>query len=385
MLVALTALVVLMGWQVRKLLQDPTIFPPDDFVEYWAAGKLNARGQNPYDPSLLHDLQKRETARQEDEAVMMWNPPWTLSFVMPFGLLPARDAQLLWLLMSLIACVASGDWLWRVHGGPARYRWVSWLLTLTFLPTVFALTAGQIPPLILLGITAFLAFQQKGWPWLAGAAGVLIAIKPHLMYLFWVALAVWGARRGWRVLAGGAVAGLVATAIPMLCNPQVLSQYREALTQRPPAQWKSPTLGSMLRESLGETAGYEAFVLQFLPVALGLGFLAWYAWRQRNREWDWTRETPLLLLASFVTASYGAWPYDALILLPAVMHVAAGIARDPTRKAVARGVLAFLAVNGPALALNVLGVTSNWFFWIGPLMLGLYLWLRPAETGSMRP
>ena len=41
-----TALVVCLGeigWKGSKLLSDPSVFPSDDFVEYWAAGSLKDR------------------------------------------------------------------------------------------------------------------------------------------------------------------------------------------------------------------------------------------------------------------------------------------------------------------------------------------------------
>src|SRR4051794_17668136 len=79
--------VVFVG-QVRRLLADPTIWPPDDFIEYWAAAKLTLDGNNPYDPAQLLPLQVAN-GRQTDEAVMMWNPPWSLTVVLPLGFFPA--------------------------------------------------------------------------------------------------------------------------------------------------------------------------------------------------------------------------------------------------------------------------------------------------------
>ena len=81
---------VLLAGQVRQLLADPTVWPPDDFVEYWAAGRLNAVGENPYDPSILHQCE-RLVSPHLTEAIMMWNPPWSLSIAMPFGFLPVHD------------------------------------------------------------------------------------------------------------------------------------------------------------------------------------------------------------------------------------------------------------------------------------------------------
>ena len=189
---------VLLVQQVGRLFADRSIMPPDDFVEYWAAGRLNARGENPYDAAKLLPLEKEagRTALSVDSAgnetaVMMWNPPWTLTVVMPLGLLDARLGQLLWLVLHLGVIVFCADWAWRYYQGPASYRWLAWALALTFVPTLIVLRAGQIGPLILLGIVGFLHFERKGRLFLAGAACVLIAVKPHLVFLFWIALGLW--------------------------------------------------------------------------------------------------------------------------------------------------------------------------------------------------
>src|ERR1700758_2168136 len=75
---------VLLVQQLGRLFADRSIMPPDDFVEYWAAGRLNAHGENPYDPAKLFPLEKgagRTTlpldSAGNETAVMMWNPPWT--------------------------------------------------------------------------------------------------------------------------------------------------------------------------------------------------------------------------------------------------------------------------------------------------------------------
>jgi hypothetical protein len=372
----LLACLGVIGWKGSHLLADPSVFPPDDFVEYWAAGHLNAFGQNPYDGSLLLPLE-REAGRDTDEPVMMWNPPWTLSLAMPIGLLKARAGQLLWLAVSLALVVGCADRLWVLYGGPAGRRWVAWALALTFLPTLFVLQAGQIGPFILLGITAFLVFERADRHWLAGAAGVLFAIKPHLVYLFWIAMAVWAIRRPvptrWKVVAGGVFAGFLATAIPMVYNSEVLGQYRDAMTHRTPEQWKSPTLGSLLREVFGA----ERFDLQFAPTLAGLAWLIAVGWRDRRREWNWAERMPMLLLVSFVTASYGAWPFDLVILLPAIIQVAAGIAATADRgRALIAGAV-YLAINAVALAMNLSHCTSETFVWMAPTLLAAYVLLRP--------
>ncbi|HEX3149936.1 MAG TPA: glycosyltransferase 87 family protein, partial [Gemmataceae bacterium] len=158
---ALMVCVGVIGWKGAQLVSDNSLFAPDDFVEYWAAGSLNANGLNPYDGALLLPLERR-AGRDTDEPVMMWNPPWTLSLAMPIGVLMPRVAQLLWLAVSLALVVLCADCLWSVYEGPSSRRWVAWLLALTFMPTLFVLHAGQIGPFILLGITGFLVAKCGG-------------------------------------------------------------------------------------------------------------------------------------------------------------------------------------------------------------------------------
>ena len=378
---ALAAALVVLVWHVGKLLEDPSIWPPDDFVEYYAAGRLNAHGLNPYDPELLLPLE-RAAGRDTDVAIMMWNPPWTLTVAMPFGLMPARVAQLLWLALHFAAVLFCADRLWKHYGGSPARRWVPFALTLTFLPTFFVLQSGQISVLMLLGCVGFLAFLKQGRPLLAGAATVLIAVKPHLFVLFWVAAGVWAVRRReWRFVLGGACAGALATLVPLACNPALLSQYWEAMTQRPPAQWVSPTIGTLLRLFCGQ----ELFRLQFVPLLAGVAWLGWYAARRRER-WDWSEQLPLLVLVSLVTAPYGAWPFDMVLLLLPALHLATRLSAAPDRVRVAGAIFAYLCIDLAALALNLLAITSFWFIWMAPSALAAYaLLIRPPAPPEPRP
>ncbi len=373
---------VLLAGQVRQLLADPTVWPPDDFVEYWAAAKLTLNGQNPFDEALLLPLQQH-AGRDTSEAIMMWNPPWALPAVLPLGLLPAREAQLLWLLIHLVVTGFCADRLWLLLGGTRERRWVGWAVAFAFMPTVFALSSGQISMFLLLGVVLFLECERRGWQYLAGAATVLVAIKPHLAYLLWAGIAVDALARGrWRVIVGGAATGLACALLPLLYNPHVWQQYADALGNRPPAQWLSPTLGTILRMAFGA----EFFRLQFASVALGLVWFAWYRWHKRH-DWNWMEQLPLLLLVSFVTAPYGAWPFDMVLLLPAVFVLVLKRPTSPTsllegrRESKApfpsrRGVGEvgpLIAINLGCLVMNLFQVGSFWFLWVSPAVLLVYI------------
>ncbi len=377
--VVLVCTATVFAGQVRQLLADPNIWPPDDFVEYWAAARLTLNGQNPYDASLLLPLQQF-AGRETDEAIMMWNPPWSFAVVLPLGWLPPRLAQLLWLLGHVFIMGFCADRLWRLSGGPLRFRWIGWISGFLFLPTIFALSSGQITPVLLFGGVLFLLCWQKAagdrrWEYAAGAATVLVAIKPHLAYLLWVGLAVDAVLyRRWRVIVGGAAAGLICTAVPLVTNPYVWHQYVAAMTQRPPSQWLSPTLGTVLRLIFGP----EHFRLQFVPMLAGLLIFAGYRYRYCD-PWNWLEQLPVVLLLSLVTAPYGAWPFDMVLVLPAVMVL---MVRSLDRWAYAssRWVMAgLLVVNGGCLVLNLLKIGSFWFLWVSPAILLLYVFGRYGD------
>jgi hypothetical protein len=387
--IALAALGFVFVGQIRELLDDPKVWPPDDFIEYWAAATLARQGQNPYDGKLLLPVEQAGGS-DTTQPVMMWNPPWTLTVVLPLGFLPSRAAQLIWLAVNLSATIFSGDRLWRLFGGPANKRWIGWAIAFFSLPSLFALGAGQIGPLLLLGAVLFLECERRGYYMAAGAATVLLAIKPHLAYLVWVAILADAVlhRRG-RILLGALVAGLFCSVFPLLLVPHVWSQFLDAMANRPPEQWVSPTLGTVLRLVFGA----EHFRLQFVPVLVGLAWFAWYYPRWAKR-WNWSDQVPLLVLVSFVTAPYGAWPFDMVLLLPAALWLIVCVDGKRGREGVrsqekeapvssfltphspsSRWRLSILlaAVNLGCLVCNLLQTGSFAFLWVSPTVLLLYI------------
>ena len=158
-------------------------FFPGDFLEYWASARLLLHGKNPYSPQQQLVLQ-RSVVPNTTRPLMMWNPPWTLFFILPFGLFSFSLAQLLWFILLLTCLLVCSAQLWRIYGGPAeRYR-IAWLTCFSVVPTYLTLYVTQIDPLVLLGIVGFLHFHERKQWWRGGIALTLVAIKAHLVYLF---------------------------------------------------------------------------------------------------------------------------------------------------------------------------------------------------------
>jgi hypothetical protein len=247
-------------------------------------------------------------------------------------------------------------------------------VALTFLPSYFALTAGQISPLILLGATLFMHFNERRSDLLMGVAAVLLAIKPHLAYLFWIALFCWAVQeRRWKVLAAGAATGLLLTAIAAAFDHALLQHYWYALTNQPPSQYRSPTLAHCLRMLIDP----DNFRLQFLAMIPGIvWFVPWFCWHRRH--WDWKAQMPILLIVSVLTTAYGGWPIDLVLLLVPVIQIAARVQFGQHAQLMVLAITFNICVGLIAAFQLFLGVEYFWFIWMCPALLVGYVGFSAA-------
>ncbi|MHB1357602.1 MAG: glycosyltransferase family 87 protein, partial [Anaerolineae bacterium] len=258
-----------------------------DFTQYYSAARLLVQRADPYDPAAMLAME-RSIGWAEADPLMMWNPPWTLALVLPLLALPFGLAAGLWLALNCVLVLLCAAVLWRLMApqGDRRY-WLAMLLVIAYIPTLQTLKIGQISLWLLVGITGFLVSIRTQRDYLAGALLVLLIIKPHIGFLFLLAIAWWVMReRRWRVLLGGAAALVAVCAVVVLISPAVLEQYLRAAAG-PPLYWRSTTLGTWLRVVFGS----EQHWLQFLPSVVGI--LLFAAWALRHKgEWNWPQLAP---------------------------------------------------------------------------------------------
>ena len=346
-------------------LTQPDILYGDDTVEYWAAGRLNVTGQNPYDPTQLL-LLERQAGRPLEDPMMMWNPPWLLALVMPLGLLPYPLARAFWFLLHLGIVFFASVWIVKQRGTPSLAKQgLAILFGFSFGPTLYALKAGQVTPLMLLGLVGFLhCFRRRCWT-AAGAAAALALIKPHLLYLFLAAVVLDALdHRRWGVLLGFGSTLALSSGLAMMANPRVWEQYLYAVTHYPPRDWATPTLGGLLRFFLG----VEHFWLQFLPPMLGLLWLIFY-WDRHRQNWQWERHLPLLVLVSVTTAAYG-WSFDLLVVMGAMIPTLIRLLETRHHPMAIALLLAYLVVD----AISLFTSFDQFFYgWMGPFLLVWYL------------
>ena len=353
-----------------------------DFIEYWSASRLLASGGNPYSPAELMVLQQ-SIGWNGASPLIMWNPPWTMLFTLPFGLLNFTAGQFIWLLVHVILILFSVQQLWRIYGDTEQASPFSWVLALTFIPTVFVLIIGQITPLILAGLALLLYSERKQKQWILGASLVILSVKPHLLYLFWIVFALWiWEKRQWRVISAAALFGVAAVLIPLLFNPNIYSQYLalyEVTDVWKPADWPAPTLRNVIKVFLHVDQTW----LQLAPTMAAVLWVVYY-WLRHKQSWLWLEQLPLIVLVS-VTSSFFVWTYDLVVVLPALVEGAIWIRGRPARWHQFWTARLYVAINACHLLLRFWIAEELWYFWLGPALLVNYLifcWEKAVKRGQ---
>lgn len=355
-------------WGLAVLLQSAASgkMPLYDFIQYWSASSIFFKHGNPYDAAELLALQ-HTVGLHGSTPIMMWNPPWTLLITMPFGLLPYGTARALWLLLSLVLILWSADWLWSFFSGPKSHRWLSWLGALLFFPDGTAIYLGQISPFMLFGVTGFLWSLQKKRYLLAGAAAFLIAVKPHVLFAFWIVLILWiWKERLWRILTGLSAALFLGLLAVSLYHWPILAQYVAALKLNSgPLIWQTPTWGVALQMLFpGAT-----HCVRFLPSSLGSCIAIWLFFRW-SKAFNWRRHLVPILLLSIITGSF-TWMFDWVVLLPLIVLLFKWFQAEPARMVWLP--LAFLAIEGVLLFQPALAYSNFYSIWMPPALGFLYM------------
>jgi hypothetical protein len=349
------------------------ILPLNDFIEYWAAGRVFLDGGDPYNPEAMLKVQQ-SLGWQSSTPLMMWNPPWTLLLVAPFAAMPFWVARAIWFLLNVVLSIVAVDRLWSLYHAPNEWRWIAWISVLFFVPTIMVLFIGQVGPLLLAALAGFVLAQNSGRERMAGVAASVLSVKPHLLYLFWFFLLVWSFRtRRWTTAVFSALSAGVCSLIVALTNRGAVSGYLHSLfSDEGPLRWQTPSLGTAVRIAFS----VESRFLQVVPSVLGLAAAVWL-WRRWRDSFSWPEHLPDVVVLSVVTASF-SWTFDWVVLLIPQTALLVRFSKEPRKK---WWLLAGLTLIQVGLFAQ-LTVIDNYFYtlWLPPVLALLYAAARVSET-----
>jgi Glycosyltransferase family 87 len=368
---SITALALLfIRADIHPDIHSDSAAPPNDFAFYWTAARLILDGKNPYSVADTVDLQHR-LCFAGDRALVMLNPPWILPLIAPFGAMPFSMGTRLWLVMGLAIMMISVHWLWELYGEGGS-RWIGWLVAATFLPVAVVLAIGQIGPLILFGLAGYLRFQARQKNYVAGAFLFFAALKPHLIFLVWVALLLYTLRhKRWEFLAAFLSVLSVASLLAVVLDHHVFYEYAALFRGGKAVLGATPTLGGVLRSISG------FLPMQFLPVA---GAALWFAiyWHRWRSVWEWRSRLPSLLLVSIVATPY-SWFFDQVVLLPSIFFATLSVLRS-RRRVWLEAATVYIGVNAIVLRFILERRTMFWYSWTALAWLAIYIAVQSRKT-----
>lgn len=325
-----------------------------DFIQYYCAARILIDGENPYDGATQLRYQQAYSPKLLTQPVSLWNPPWSLSFYLPWGMIgKIQTALLSWRIMQLFFVWVSVFFLGRQQQLPLIY---CVLLPCLFSPVFWMYHFGQNTGMLLLGLAGTLYFQKKAQWCCAGWALALTALKPHLLLLYALALALHGREKiVFRSISVGVLVLSAASCLAWSMQPHIFQQFWHAFGETesavPVKNWQVPLVSYHVRMLIQP----EQFLWQFLPILLGALLLL----ALRLQGVMLLRYPAEILYYSLILTPYGGWIFDqVLLIVPIIFTLKEVQSLKLSRRIII--VLAMIAVSLAALQIRGLE-ESVWF------------------------
>jgi hypothetical protein len=300
------------------------MFP--DYITYWTAGALVARGQSPYDVAAQIQLQHAQgwdriiKGRGVFEFLPYYYPPWFALACAMFVPLGFEGGKLAWFGLNFELLLLAGIVL---KGAVPRVPpSIPIVCVPLFLFSLLALFGGQTSILLLVIAAATWRLLDRGRDLAAGAALAFMTTKPQVAVVVVFAILIWALRqRRHQVVQGFALAFGALCLISTLVIPAWPFEMLAATRRTPPPTESFPWLGNAWFLIL-KTAGLRSWALWLLYLMVALPFL----WAVVSRALD-VRCPPrdviaLGFLAAFFVAPYGRHYDFPVLLIPLLVLLA---------------------------------------------------------------
>lgn len=296
-----------------------------DFMQYWAAVQAADSGKNPYDSSIVIEIE-RQIDPSLKKAVMMWNPPWLLLVLKPFCTGSFETSVSLWLAANIVFLLASLFFLIGFFdNGKAVFSSFSKAVvflaaTFSFYPAWNNISSGQSGLLLTFGLSLFLWADKKKYLFFAGAALTILTVKPHLFYLIWIMIVYKSAKTDPRLLLNFLGIFVAAVGLTEILYSGINLEWFTSLNKQqhaqnfiPISEWRSETLVAWLRTLSLDFLGVRSdWLMWALPLSVGIIYTASLLIKCPKVGYQF--DLPTLLCISVFSSAYG-WCSDFSVLM----------------------------------------------------------------------
>ena len=292
-LLAFASLASLLETQSERLSDNTVPNPYEDYVTYYAAGRLvlDGNGSNLYNTDQIvsaeHEAMGREVGLNGD--LPFFNPPFVALLFAPLSTLSVATFSSVLTVLVVASIFAGGlclQALVRPHDG--KYLALLWLGYFSFVGTAWLALTTQLSMLLFLGWFGFAWFQVRGQPKLSGASLALALVKPQSVVLLLPVL-VW--KRQWQTLAYFAIAAAPMIVLSLVvAGPSALIEYPRFLLDS--TRWEGLGVNTatmfgwnrLLYFLTGDLSPNVGFVLALSVPTVALAAVALRgAWNPRSR------------------------------------------------------------------------------------------------------
>ena len=313
-------------------------------------------------------------------------PPWYALSTFYLGLLPIKQAALLWFEINLVMVFLS---IWFLtYGWNGRLRLIAFPLGLFFAPVIGALSVGQNVFPVLLGGSMLVYALKKENIYLISLGAVLVTYKPHIGALMLLSVLAWliGSRSsfGRRATRSIILAGGFVSILGFLADPAWHIRYPQMLLGITSVNYGGESSGALCSNCASLPVFFSRWFLNgtLLTAALIALALLVFLTALIVRNWSKFSKEPVLLLNMAILATLLVSPYlfnydfVLLIILFAVLLDFSSIIDK---------IILALGYLIPSLAILVYGRAGNITLNIVTIVLTFLLYWRVRRTGIDEP
>lgn len=203
-------------------------FAMDDFKAFYCAGRVLLAHENPYDATPIASCEAMPAkpplfVAQPGFVLPAPLPGYAVALFAALAWMPFEPAVVVWLLLSIVATIASVFLLSRLGVGDA---WIV-LVALAVILVAISLPVGELPPLALLGIALAAWGVQRQRPALLACGVALAMLEPQAgIAVAIAALALWNRSA---IAAGVALGALAVISLLALGTHENIAYLRDVL------------------------------------------------------------------------------------------------------------------------------------------------------------